>query len=56
MSKKCFEREREGGLWCRGTRGEEREVTCARGVGLSKNASREIEVCGLQRRVEKRER
>ena len=34
-------REREGGLWCRGTRGEEREVTCARGVGLSKNASRE---------------
>ena len=41
LSKKCFEREREGGLWCRGTRGEEREVTCARGVGLSKNASRE---------------
>ena len=25
LSKKSFEREREGGLWCRGTRGEERE-------------------------------
>ena len=47
LSKKCFEREREGGLWCRGTRGEEREVTCARGGYVKKCFEREIEVCGV---------
>ena len=34
----------------------EREVTCARGGFLKKYSEREIEVCGVERREEKRER
>ena len=45
-------------MWYRETRGEEREieVICARGGFLKKCLEREIEVCGVERREEKRER